>query len=88
MKTIYKYKLDDVGEKTIQMPENAVFLSVQVQHGEIGMWFMVDTGNADVSRQFSIVGTGWELPNYPTQYLGTVQKDEGLLVWHIFELTP
>lgn len=88
MKTIHKYTLDVVGERTIQMPENAEFLSVQVQHGEICMWFLVDTGEAEISRKFTVIGTGWEMPNQAVQHLGTVQMEGGSLVWHIFEFTP
>jgi len=97
MRTIHKYKLDDVAHANIiDMPEYAEILTAQVQGNDIYIWAMHDTVDGDfphpedkiVKRKFHIYGTGWEIPDESyahnrLQYIATVQMSP--LVWHVFE---
>ena len=97
MKTIYKYILEPVGAQTLQIPSGAEFLSVQMQHGNLCLWAIVDPEKLLENEYFVIVGTGHPVPEKPKylQYLGTVQQAarlknlfpehaDGALVWHVF----
>lgn len=96
MRTIYKYILDHalVHPQTIQMPEKAEILSVQVQaifrgrNEAICIWAMVETVHSLSNRQFVLVGTGFPCPDLKhSQHIGTVQLMDCSLVLHVFEVT-
>ena len=83
MKTIYKYplKLDD--EQTIKLPAYSKPLTVQVQHGIVTLWALVDDRNEAKEYHVRIHGTGNPATSAdPKDYLGTVQLDG--FVWHVF----
>lgn len=86
MKSIYKYPFD-LGERfSLQLPKDAIVLSVQMQGHQPCMWIMVDTANPPTERHFHIFGTGWAIPESGLAYCATFQ--EGAYVWHLFEETP
>ncbi|MFX9058196.1 hypothetical protein ABTN75_20390, partial [Acinetobacter baumannii] len=59
----------------------------QVQHRCICVWAMVDTDRPLADRVFRIHGTGHSLFLSPTaKFVGTVQLDNGQLVFHVFDL--
>jgi len=87
MKTIYKYKLQSLSGQRVDIPRNAHFLSVQEQHGEPVMWWLVDTDYPPEAHRFAIYGTGHYMPDSPGAYLGTFQVRDGELVFHLFEVT-
>ncbi len=70
------------------MPRGTKFLSVQPQHEDIQMWFMMDPGfqvHSEESmelRVFRVVATGEEFKGN-LEYLGTFQI--GRFVYHLFE---
>lgn len=82
MKAIYKYPLEIRNCSEIEMPQDAVILSAQVQGSTICIWALVDPEAAPQSRVFSVYGTGHPIET-PGLFLSTVQI--GSLVFHIFE---
>ena len=83
MRTIYKYQLEPSSE--VEIPEGGKVLTFQYQNGIPTIWVLVDTSNPPVKRKFLIQGTGWELPDYNMNYIGTAQQGR-FLVWHLFEI--
>ena len=92
MWAIWKYRMPDPrrdGEPSfIEMPEGAVVLTLQDQFQWPTIWVLVDPEAPKKPRGFRVLGTGWEMPGDPGRYVGTSQRDHGLLVWHLFEVTP
>jgi len=85
MKTIYKYKLEVIGQQSIVMPLGAETLSIQAQHGEPCLWALVDPDNAPTERSFLIYGTGHIVDHENLLYIDTFQMIGGDLIWHVFE---
>lgn len=92
MKTIWKFPLTLNAIQVIDMPHEAVILSIQEQNGLPTIWAEVNTQNSHVDRYFRMVGTGKfddkMQQDMGRKYIGTVQISErGLpLVLHIFEV--
>lgn len=100
MATIYKYVLEPRDAQQVNMPNEAVVLSADVQRGEICIWAKVPTDRpaaamarkiADVeairARTFLIYGTGHPMPDHDNfKFIGTVMLQSGDLVLHIFEV--
>ena len=84
MEMIYKYPLRVTDEQDIEMPQNAVPLTVQDQHATLTLWVLVDTEQPTRARTIHIVGTGHPLPTVHGSYIGTVQQRS--LVWHVFDM--
>jgi hypothetical protein len=88
MKTIYKYSIGVTDMQTVEMPEGAEILTVQVQHGTPCLWAIVDPQRSQTKkRSIKMFGTGQPV-NYEfhgCKYIGTVQMNGGQLVWHYFE---
>ena len=85
-KTIWKFNLMITGQQDVLVPEGAVPLSVQEQHGLLCIWFLVDLDSSPVPITLLIVGTGQPLNQTDAkqvEYLGTVQMTSGF-VWHVF----
>lgn len=84
MLTIYKYPLKLVEIQTIRASKQHFYpLSVQVQNNEICLWAEIETnGFQDDPYSILICGTGQQLPNMPSVFIGTVQKE--MFVWHIY----
>ena len=84
-KQIWKYALN-INETKLEMPDQAMVLSVGTQSDNIYLWALVDTELANTIRIFYTRGTGWDIEK-PVEYLfpiGTVQMQSGL-VFHVFE---
>lgn len=89
MRTIYKYTIQpEEGPFKIMIPEGATVLCAQAQHGEVCVWAEVQTENGPAPRYFEVFGTGHRIPLGKRKYLGTVQLEEGSLVFHVYELIP
>ena len=88
MKTVFKYPLQVKDKQEIQMPVGAEILCVQVQGGTPCLWAKVDTEAAyDIKRTIRIYGTGHHInQDEPLDYIGTFQLENGVLVFHVFEL--
>jgi hypothetical protein len=79
MKTIYKYSIND----SVPVPEHFKVLTAAFQGGDPYIWIELDPNReAKMQVQFSIFGTGGELPENPGIYLNTVFQNE--FVWHIY----
>ena len=83
METIYKYELAQAETQTIDMPEGAKVLTVQVQRGCPCLWALVESTNPLVARHFRIYGTGHSFVH--GEYIGSFQLMGGDLVFHVFE---
>ena len=87
MRKIWKIQLRAQDNQVVAMPIGSQILTVQIQKGNICLWFSVDPEeNQLVERHIRIIGTGKPIIDEPVlQYIGTVQMAEGDLIWHIFE---
>lgn len=81
---IWKYEFGLDG--TLEIPEDAQVLTVQMQKGKMCCWALVNPDKPLETRHFIAYGTGREIDMGEIKtYLGTVQELNGALVWHIFE---
>lgn len=80
--TIWKFPLEVTDKQTINMPDHARCLSVQVQHGIPCLWAQVREEAPVVSRVFYTYGTGHPMPPRPGEYISTYQFDA--LVFHVY----
>lgn len=91
MRTIYKFPIESIGVPfTMQVTEDAKFLAAMHQHGKgPKMWFEIDTepNGESQDRRYVLRGTGLEFkPVDGEKHLTTFQSDDGLYVWHLYEL--
>jgi hypothetical protein len=84
---IWKWKLKTTDLQTVFVPEGAKLLNIQVQRGEVCLWALCDEKAPEEARQIAIYGTGNPIPDELGEYIGTFQALEGLLVFHVFEVT-
>ena len=87
--TIYKYTLDYLATPavSIDMPEGAEILSVQLQRGELQLWALVEDGPGveHVPRTVAICTTGNDCCMAEgLNFIGTVQLYGGEIVVHVF----
>lgn len=82
-RVIWKYPLAPADEQTIQMPQGAYVMPVQIQDDAPCLWALVDPSKPVESHVIRIIGTGNPCGDYPGRYIGTVQLDG--LVWHVFD---
>lgn len=83
--TIWKFTLEPKSFQQIEMPAGAQILSVQVQREDICVWAVVNPAAQKESRILEIVGTGHRMSKATRKFLGTIQMDNGNLVFHVFE---
>lgn len=88
MNTIWKYKLENIDQQTIEIPLPTKLLSVVEQNDEIMLYSIVDD-DKDIPKipvDFLIKGTGdfveKNIDIYT--YLGTVKLFDGTEIWHVF----
>ena len=88
MKTIWKYKIPLEDKFSLELPKDAVILTVQIQQGVPQLWVMVNTENEVEKRYFWLQGTGQEI--YETdrvmKYINTFQLYGSALILHLFEV--
>lgn len=83
---IFKYPIPIRDTFSINIPEGGEILSFQVQTGTPCIWVAIPNENAQYEyRRFMVVGTGHAFDARGTKYIGTIQMNEGTLVWHLFE---
>jgi hypothetical protein len=82
---IYKYELD-LGRTTIEVPYGGTIVHWGLQNDTPCLWILVGTHpeNFCIKRTFSIVGTGWDIPDN-RKHIGTYQDELGLVL-HIMEI--
>lgn len=84
-RTVYKYPLPTADVLTLDMPQAARLLSVQVQRGVPHLWALVDPEMPIEQRQFRLAGTGDGIDG-GVEFVGTVQLLGDALVLHLFEV--
>lgn len=86
---IFKYELEVINSQTLQLPADAVILSVKNQNEKICLWAIVDPdSNKLQDRRIRLFGTGHTFPDaYEEEFkfIGTVVQMGGQFVWHVFE---
>ncbi len=90
MKTIYKYKLEVADRQIVDLPTDAVILSIQTQHNMPVLWAEVDTNSPTKPIIIEMFGTSHELREgmgTSRQYIATFQMNSGDLVFHAYEYT-
>jgi hypothetical protein len=90
-RAVWKFEAPILDRFALAMPKGAEIVSVQVQRGVPCAWALVDPKARLEVRTFHWVGTGHEHPVAFWSWLrwrGTVQLEEGALVFHLFEHDP
>ena len=83
MKIVYKYRLSVCsGIQKISMHKEPYSLDVQMQHGRLVLWALVDTGGFIDYVDILVYGTGCPIYEHGATYIGTAQ--DGDMVWHVF----
>jgi hypothetical protein len=83
---IWKYTIQGP-RVTLEMPQGAKIVSLQVQDNQPQIWALVDPSEWKISRTFRALPTGVEFNAAGLTYVGTFQINDGTLVFHIFEET-
>lgn len=86
-RTIWKLPLPVADEITLQMPQGAEILCLQMQHDKPTIWVRCDDDPAFANRVQRVLqwrGTGHNADGTGA-YVGTVQLDDGALVFHLFD---
>ena len=89
MLTIYKYPIPIEDHFTLELPEGAKILTVQMQGGMPQLWAMVDSEKEKKTRYFRLGRTGYPLGDdylRIVNYIGTFQIEDGILAFHLFEI--
>lgn len=88
METIYKYPFSTDDHFTIDMPEGAEILSLQMQGAIPTIWALVDRDARKITRFFAVYGTGHpiETGECNRKFIGTYQEAAGALIFHVFEI--
>jgi len=84
-KVIWKYSLPVKEYHLIKMPFGAKILSFQLQYGNPTIWVLVEPTKEIVERRFKLVGTGHDIVEGGTTYIGTIKMLDDKLVYHLFE---
>jgi len=85
MQQIWKYLIPVKDEFSVDMPEGATILAVQMQRNEPHIWALVYPANHSETRRFRVFGTGQPIDDHNLSYIGTFQILGGDLVFHLFE---
>jgi hypothetical protein len=84
VRRIFKFPLDDYGyTPTVMMQSDAKILCVQVQEDVMVIYAEVEPLHAMVERQLHVVNTGNTVPR-DAEYIGTVMRQHGQFVHHIY----
>lgn len=89
---IHKQPLLLTDEQVVELPLGAKILSVQAQSGQVNqevpmIWYRWESPAERETRKhrITIVGTGHTFDSDVGTYIGTVQFQRGMLVFHFFE---
>lgn len=82
---IYKYPIEITDEQVVMMPEGADIISCQMQYDTPKLWALVNPSATPEPRTIHIFGTGHPIAAVPRAFIGTIQKLDGNLVFHVFE---
>lgn len=79
-RTIWKFAFNN-RTWNVGIPAGSIFLAFQMQHDKPCLWAEVSPENPLVEWEFTIIGTGNDIPVGSTYY-GTTQ--EAPFVWHLY----
>lgn len=86
MKKIFKYHLPIQQWQGVQMPRDAVILTVQPQDNQLMIWAIVNPENELQERKFAVFVTGQTIGSLINlNYLATCVTHSGQYVFHVFE---
>ena len=85
MQRIFKYPIEVLDRQTIMLPTGAVIRASQWQGTQLCLWAEVNDKATPVPRDIAIYGTGHEMPDYPGNYIGTFQMNQGQFVFHAYD---
>lgn len=88
MRTIWKFPLAMVERQPVMMPRVSRILALQNQGGIPTIWAEVDPESPAITATVTLVGTGREVPADSGDYVGTVQEQGGMFIWHFYLLRP
>lgn len=84
---IWKWTLAATDLQTVELPQGAGILSVQMQGDMPQLWALCDEkAERKEKRHIAIYGTGNPMPDDPGDYIATFQMHGGALVFHAFEV--
>lgn len=84
-KTVWKFKIAQ--DRAVRMPDGAVPLYTKYKGGSTYLWALVDPKRPLKERRLMIVETGETIScSENLNYLGTVYKNSGYRVHHVFEI--
>lgn len=86
MKKIFKYEVALQGEFKLNIERHATILCCQMQNDKPKIWAIVDTEAPADERTFKLYGTGHEIGDTNLKYIDTIQLQDGLYVFHLFEV--
>jgi hypothetical protein len=86
MRTIHKEAVPYYGSTLLKLPRETEFLTVQLQHNVVAVWFLrdIDVECDTVYEISSFVTGGVDNIPFKGKYLGTIQFDSGMFVKHYF----
>ena len=82
---VFKYPFSPTDVFTIEMPQGAEVLHVDMQNQTPCIWAKVDPDAPTVNRRFRMAGTGYDLGDVAA-HVGTIFMADGNLVFHLFEI--
>lgn len=85
MYTVYKYPFDVTDFFTLDLPQGAKFLYLDVQFEVPCMWFLVNPNAVKERRYFRVYGTGHAIDVDKKTHIGSFMMRGGTLVFHVFE---
>ena len=85
MRTIHKQNLTIQDRQTIEVPEGADLLSIQIQRNSARVWYLCNDDNPKETVVIHCRGTGHPMPDGNLFHIGTTQHNYGNLVFHWFE---
>lgn len=89
MLRVFKYTIPLDDHFTIDLPQGARVLSVDVQRDEPQLWALVDPERETEQRTFRFAWPGHPISEIAEQlsFVSTFQMHRGSLIFHIFEVT-
>ena len=83
-KTIHKHSLRvSAGDIRVSLYVGSKILSCAYRNGGIDIWYETEVCRGIEFFTISVYGTGWDLPDNPGNFLGTV-VDSGNYEWHVY----
>lgn len=85
---VWKYPIPTRDTFDLSLPVGARILSVHTQDNQPCLWAHVSPDAPKELREFRTCGTGHDMPDDEAhEFIGTFLIDNGLLVFHLFEIT-